>query len=35
MQFTLRLHDFGELSALLARLSGVPNVVEARRLAGG
>jgi GTP pyrophosphokinase len=35
MQFTLRLRDFGELSALLAKLSALPNVTEARRLAGG
>ncbi|HEX7348536.1 MAG TPA: bifunctional (p)ppGpp synthetase/guanosine-3',5'-bis(diphosphate) 3'-pyrophosphohydrolase [Rhodanobacteraceae bacterium] len=35
MHFTLRLHDFGELSALLTRLAALPNVVEARRLAGG
>ena len=35
MHFTLRVHDFGELSALLARLSALPNVTEARRLAGG
>ena len=35
MHFTLRVHDYGELSALLARLSAVPNVIEARRLASG
>ncbi|MGH8182234.1 MAG: TGS domain-containing protein [Rhodanobacteraceae bacterium] len=35
MHFTLRLHDFRELSALLAKLSAVPNVTEVRRLAGG
>jgi GTP pyrophosphokinase len=35
LRFTLRLHDFGELSALLAKLSALPNVTEARRLAGG
>ena len=35
MHFTLRLHDFGELSALLAKLSALPNVIEARRLAAG
>ena len=35
LHFTLRVHDFGELSALLARLSALPNVTEARRLAGG
>ena len=35
MHLTLRLHDFGELSTLLAKLSALPNVIEARRLAGG
>ena len=35
MHFTLRLHDFAELSALLARLSAVPNITDARRLAAG
>ena len=35
MHFTLRVHDFGELSALLARLSALPNITEARRLAAG
>lgn len=35
LHFTLRVHDFGELSALLARLSALPNVTEARRVAGG
>ncbi|HEY3519647.1 MAG TPA: bifunctional (p)ppGpp synthetase/guanosine-3',5'-bis(diphosphate) 3'-pyrophosphohydrolase [Rhodanobacteraceae bacterium] len=33
MRFTLRLRDFGELSALLARLSALPNVIDAHRLA--
>ncbi len=33
MRFTLRLHDYGELSALLARLVALPNVIDARRLA--
>ncbi|MBS0431803.1 MAG: bifunctional (p)ppGpp synthetase/guanosine-3',5'-bis(diphosphate) 3'-pyrophosphohydrolase [Proteobacteria bacterium] len=33
MHFGLRLHDFGELSALLARLSALPNVTDAHRLA--
>jgi GTP pyrophosphokinase len=35
MRFTLRLHDYGELSALLTKLSALPNVIDARRLAGG
>jgi GTP pyrophosphokinase len=35
LHFTLRVHDFGELSALLAKLSALPNVIEARRLAAG
>ena len=33
MKFALRVTDFEQLSALLARLGAVPNVVEARRLA--
>ena len=33
MHFGLRLHDFAELSALLARLSALPNVIDAHRLA--
>ncbi|MGH8212491.1 MAG: RelA/SpoT family protein [Rhodanobacteraceae bacterium] len=33
MRFSLRLRDFGELSALLARLSALPNVIDAHRLA--
>jgi GTP pyrophosphokinase len=35
LHFTLRVHDFGELSVLLAKLSALPNVTEARRLAAG
>ncbi|HLI18274.1 MAG TPA: bifunctional (p)ppGpp synthetase/guanosine-3',5'-bis(diphosphate) 3'-pyrophosphohydrolase [Rhodanobacteraceae bacterium] len=35
MHLTLRLHDFGELSALLTKLSALANVTEARRLASG
>ncbi|MGH8112877.1 MAG: RelA/SpoT family protein, partial [Rhodanobacteraceae bacterium] len=35
MRLTLRVHDYGELSALLARLAALPNVTDARRLAGG
>jgi GTP pyrophosphokinase len=35
LHFTLRVHDFGELSALLGRLSAVSNVTDARRLAAG
>ena len=33
MNFAVRVADFEQLSTLLARLSGVPNVIEARRLA--
>jgi GTP pyrophosphokinase len=33
MRFALRLRDFGELSALLGKLSGLPNVIDAHRLA--
>jgi len=33
MHFSLRVTDFGQLSALLARILAVPNVIEARRLA--
>jgi GTP pyrophosphokinase len=33
MRFVLRLRDFGELSALLARLMALPNVIDAHRLA--
>ncbi len=32
MQYVVRVTDFGQLSTLLGRLSGVPNVIEARRL---
>lgn len=32
MTFTLRVGDFGELSTLLHRLAGLPNVLEARRV---
>ena len=34
MRFTLRLRDFGELVALLDKLAALPNVMDARRLAG-
>jgi len=33
MNFAVRVTDFEQLSMLLGRLSGVPNVIEARRLA--
>ena len=33
MNFAVRVADFEQLSALLGRLAGVPNVIEARRLA--
>lgn len=33
MDYTLRVHDFEQLSELLARLENVPNVIEVRRLA--
>jgi GTP pyrophosphokinase len=33
MNFAVRVTDFEQLSTLLGRLSGVPNVVEARRQA--
>jgi len=33
MNFAVRVTDFEQLSTLLGRLSGVPNVTEARRLA--
>jgi GTP pyrophosphokinase len=33
MNFAVRVTDFEQLSTLLGRLSGVPNVIEARRLA--
>ncbi len=32
MRFTLRVHDFGQLSDLMARLSALPNVVDVHRL---
>ena len=35
MHFTLRVHDYAELSALLARLTALSNVTDVRRLAGG
>lgn len=35
MHFSLRVHDYGELSALLAKLGALPNVTDVRRLAGG
>jgi GTP pyrophosphokinase len=33
MNFTVRVADFEQLSTLLGRLAGVPNVIEARRVA--
>ena len=33
MNFSVRVADFEQLSSLLARLAGVPNVIEARRVA--
>jgi GTP pyrophosphokinase len=33
MNFAVRVADFEQLSALLAKLAGVPNVIEARRVA--
>ena len=33
MEFTVRVSDFEQLSSLLGRLSAVPNVIEARRVA--
>ena len=33
MNFALRVTDFGQLATLLGRILGVPNVIEARRLA--
>jgi GTP pyrophosphokinase len=35
MHYTLRLHDYAELSLLLTRLTALPNVTDARRLAAG
>ncbi len=34
MQFTLRVHDYGELSALLVKVAALSNVTDVRRLAG-
>ncbi|HEY9133251.1 MAG TPA: bifunctional (p)ppGpp synthetase/guanosine-3',5'-bis(diphosphate) 3'-pyrophosphohydrolase [Dyella sp.] len=34
MRFTLRVRDFEQLSALLAKLTALPNVVDARRVGG-
>jgi GTP pyrophosphokinase len=35
MHFTLRLRDYGELSALLVKLGALPNITDVRRLAAG
>jgi GTP pyrophosphokinase len=35
MHFALRVRDYGDLSALLAKLGAVANVTDVRRLAGG
>ena len=35
MDYTLRVHDFEQLSTLLARLEALPNVIEVQRLAAG
>ena len=35
MRFTLRVHDFEQLAALLDKLSALPNVVDARRVGVG
>jgi GTP pyrophosphokinase len=35
MRFALRVHDHGELSALLVKIAALPNVTDVRRLAGG
>ena len=32
MRFTLRVHDFGQLSDLMSRLSALPNVIDVKRL---
>jgi GTP pyrophosphokinase len=32
VRFTLRVHDFGQLSVLLDKLSALPNVIDARRI---
>jgi GTP pyrophosphokinase len=34
VRFTLRVHDFEQLSTLLAKLGALPNVVDARRIVG-
>ncbi|HJP99544.1 MAG TPA: TGS domain-containing protein, partial [Rhodanobacteraceae bacterium] len=34
MQFTLRVHDYEELSALLVKVAALPNITDVRRLAG-
>ncbi|MDN5924257.1 MAG: bifunctional (p)ppGpp synthetase/guanosine-3',5'-bis(diphosphate) 3'-pyrophosphohydrolase [Xanthomonadales bacterium] len=34
MRFTLKVSDYGQLSTLLARVGGLPNVLDARRMAG-
>jgi hypothetical protein len=33
MQFTLRVHDYGELSGLLVKVAALANVIDVRRLA--
>ncbi|MGH8113709.1 MAG: RelA/SpoT family protein, partial [Rhodanobacteraceae bacterium] len=35
MHFALRVHDHGELSALLVKIAALSNVTDVRRLAGG
>jgi GTP pyrophosphokinase len=35
MRFTLRVHDFEQLAALLDKLSALPNVVDVRRVGVG
>ncbi|MBN8715084.1 MAG: bifunctional (p)ppGpp synthetase/guanosine-3',5'-bis(diphosphate) 3'-pyrophosphohydrolase, partial [Xanthomonadales bacterium] len=35
VRFTLRVHDFGQLSVLLDKLSALPNVIDARRIGTG
>ena len=35
LRFTLRVHDFEQLSTLLGKVVALPNVVDARRIAGG
>lgn len=32
MRFTLRVHDFGQLSDLMAKLSALPNVIDVQRV---